>query len=225
MNEGTGSVGKREALPPTRWWWIRHAKVAANHGCVYGQTDLPCVVENEDSLPVMARLLPANAVWVVSNLQRTHQTARALIHAGAPGPVGFPGPDAYVEPDFAEQHFGAWQGVAYTKLAEHRGARDHRHWLGLADERPAGGESFVDLMKRAIPAIDRFNATFSGRDIVAVAHGGTIRAALARALGLAAEPALALRISNLSLTRLDWFDDDSSDCGHGWRVGCVNQIY
>ena len=37
----------------TRWWWVRHAPVTVNNGCVYGQTDLPgkgpCV---GDLLPV-----------------------------------------------------------------------------------------------------------------------------------------------------------------------------
>ena len=61
----------------------------------------------------------------------------------------------------------------------------------------------------------------SGRDIIAVAHGGTIRAALALALDLDPEAALAFTIENCSITRIDRIDGPGM--GHGWRVVRVNQ--
>jgi alpha-ribazole phosphatase len=53
-----------------------------------------------------------------------------------------------------------------------------------------------------------------------VAHGGTIRAALAHALALAPEAALAFTIDTLSLTRIDRIDGPGR--GHGWRIGAIN---
>jgi alpha-ribazole phosphatase len=64
-------------------------------------------------------------------------------------------------------------------------------------------------------------ATYAGRDVVAVAHGGTIRSAAALALGLDPEAVLALSIDNLSLTRLDYIDDDGN--GAAWRVVTINR--
>ena len=61
--------------------------------------------------------------------------------------------------------------------------------------------------------------TYSGRDIIAVAHGGTIRAALA--LALDPEAALAFTIENCSFTRINRIDGPSM--GHGWRVVRVNE--
>ena len=64
-------------------------------------------------------------------------------------------------------------------------------------------------------AMERLSLALGERDILAVVHAGTIRAALALALGL--EPAQALRfaVQPLSLTRVDRISAE-------WRVECVN---
>ena len=54
---------------------------------------------------------------------------------------------------------------------------------------------------------------------MAVAHGGTIRAALAVALALDPESALAFNTDNLALTRIDHL---ALEEGEAWRVVGVN---
>lgn len=206
----------------TRWWWVRHAPVTVNDGRCYGQTDHPCDCSNDTAFAGLARKLPREAVWITSPLQRTHMTASGIVRAGLPGPDPIPGPGVIVEPDLIEQHFGEWQGVTYAELAQRNGNLWPRFWLAPAHEAPPGGESFVQLLERAHRAIHRLSAEHRGRDIIAVTHGGTIRAALALALGLAPEAALAVTIDNLSLTRIEHFDDDS--VAHGWRVTTVNYL-
>ena len=208
-------------ITTTRWWWVRHAPVTVNDGRCYGQTDLPCDCSDEASFAGLARLLPKDAVWVTSNLQRTHLTAAGIVRAGLPGPDPIPGPGAIVEPELNEQSFGEWQGMKYTDIAALQAEAYHRFWLAPAHHAPPGGESFVHLMERVRRAIDRLNAEHAGRDIIAVTHGGTIRAALAEALDLAPEAALAFSCNNLSLTRIERFDGPGA--GHGWRVVTVNQ--
>jgi broad specificity phosphatase PhoE len=71
-----------------------------------------------------------------------------------------------------------------------------------------------------IPAIERLTREHAGGDIVAVTHGGTIRAALGHALELAPQAALAFATDNCSLTRLDHM---AAANGTGlWRVVTVN---
>lgn len=65
------------------------------------------------------------------------------------------------------------------------------------------------------------NRTYRGNDIVAVAHGGTIRAALVIALGLPPRGGFAFTIDNCSLTRLDHYQGKR---GAGWRVPMVNHL-
>jgi alpha-ribazole phosphatase len=205
----------------TRWWWVRHAPVTVNRGCCYGQTDFPCDVADEVGFAELAKRLPKHAAWITSPLKRTHMTAAALVAAGLDGPATIPGPGVAIEPDLIEQHFGEWQGIRYDELAARRGEAWHRFWLAPAHETPPGGESFVALMQRVHPAIAHLNERYAGRDVIAVTHGGTIRAALALALDLAPETALAFTIDNLSLTRIDHIPGPG--VGHRWRVGGVNQ--
>jgi broad specificity phosphatase PhoE len=205
----------------TRWWWVRHAPVTVNDGRCYGQTDHPCDCSNEAAFAGLARKLPREAVWITSPLRRTHMTAAGIVRAGLPGPDPIPGPGVIVEPDLIEQHFGEWQGVRYDELAARRGEQWHRFWLAPAHEIPPGGESFVALTRRVHAAIARLSDLHRGRDILAVAHGGTIRAALALALGLSPEAALSFTIDNLSLTRIDQIPGPGD--GRLWRVGVVNQ--
>jgi alpha-ribazole phosphatase len=205
----------------TRWWWVRHAPVTVNNGRCYGQTDVPCDCSNDAAFAALAKLLPRDAVWVTSPLQRTHMTASGIVRAGLPGPDPIPGPDVIVEPDLIEQHFGEWQGVPYAELAERNGNLWPRFWLAPAHHAPPGGESFIDLLARAHPAILRLSDEHAGRDVIAVTHGGTIRAALALALDLAPEATLAVSIDNLSLTRIEHFP--GANVAHPWRVAAVNQ--
>jgi broad specificity phosphatase PhoE len=201
----------------TRWWWIRHAPVP-DGGRIYGQSDLACDCSDVEIFRILARELPRDAVWATSNLVRTKQTAAAILAADAAG--RFAGVEPLVVPHFAEQHLGEWQGQERKAFYAARKVGTHTLWFAPADERPPGGESFVDLAQRVVPAIERLNSEHTGRDIVAVTHGGTIRAAIAHALGLPPQAALGFSTDNCSLTRLDHL---TANGGRGlWRVVAVN---
>ena len=110
---GTGAVGAGgggDIATTTRFWWVRHAPVA-HEGRIYGQKDMTCDCTDTAVFSGLARQLPREAVWVTSNLRRTHETARAIVRAGLPGPDPIPGPEAEAIPDLAEQSFGDWQGL------------------------------------------------------------------------------------------------------------------
>ena len=196
----------------TRWWWIRHAPVVGHGGRIYGQDDHESDCGNAALFAVLAPSLPSEALWITTPLKRTKQTAQALFGAGAPAPAA-----EREESAFLEQHFGDWQGLTVDELRGRRDGAWHRFWLAPASETPPGGESFADVVSRVGTAVRRIGASEAGRDIVVVAHGGSIRAALAHALAVEAERALGFAIDNCSLTRLDHFPSDDA-----WRVGAVN---
>ena len=200
----------------TRWWWIRHAPVP-DGGRIYGQKDLDCDCTDAEIFRILAREMPKGAVWLTSNLVRTKQTAAAILAADQDRFAGV-APQAIA--DFAEQHLGDWQGIERKVFYAERRVGTHTLWFGPAEERPPGGESFVELYDRVAPVIQRLTAEHSGRDIVAVTHGGTIRAAVALALGLSPQVALSLAIDNCSITRLDYLSP--SDASGLWRVGAIN---
>jgi alpha-ribazole phosphatase len=199
-------------MNPTRWFWIRHAPVVGHGGRIYGQDDHDCDCANRALFAAIAEQLPKDALWITTPLKRTKQTAAALRAAGAPGPA-----HEIEEPAFLEQHFGSWQGLTYDEFSTLRDGVAHRFWHAPAIERPPEGESFADVVARVGSAIRRIGAAEAGRDIVVVAHGGSIRAALAHALLVDAERALGFAVDNCSLTRLDHFAGDDA-----WRVASVN---
>ncbi|MCY4237135.1 MAG: histidine phosphatase family protein [Rhodospirillaceae bacterium] len=198
----------------TRWWWIRHAPVTTDQGCFYGQQDLPAdTTINADVYGALAAALPKNAIWVASHLQRTHQTAQAI------GAAGYPLPNIGYYEDLAEQHFGDWQGKPRAPVHKQYGSI-HGFWMTLLDERPRNGESFRDLRSRVDNVVDHLSAEHRGGDIVAVAHGGTIRAAIARALDLPGRMALNFTIGNSSLTRLALIE--GPDRSAYWNITLLN---
>ena len=138
-----------------------------------------------------------------------------------PGPKRIPGPEAVAIDGLAEQDFGKWQGLAYEDLHRLRADDFHRFWHAQAHEAAPGGESFLAVIERVSRAVHELVQMYSGRDVIVVAHGGTIRAALAQALGLEPEAALAFTIENCSITRIDRIDGPGM--GHGWRIVRVNQ--
>jgi alpha-ribazole phosphatase len=145
----------------------------------------------------------------------------AIIRAGLPGPERIPGPQALAIDDLAEQHFGEWQGLAHDELHRLRAGEFHRFWHAPPHEAAPGGESFLAVIERVSRAVHQLVETNAGHDVIAAAHGGTIRAALALALGLDPEAALAFIIENCSITRIDHINGPG--IGHGWRVVTVNR--
>jgi alpha-ribazole phosphatase len=207
------SNSSKPSVVITRWWWVRHAPVRSDGGNIYGQSDIECDCGDREVFEAVAKILPRNAVWFSSNLKRTHQTAEAIWAAGFPKPAVMPHIAA-----FAEQHLGQWQGMNRAAFLASRPPGNH--WFADINEPPPGGESFMDLYNRTRGAIERINAEQAGRDVIAVAHGGTIRAAVGLALGNLPETGLAFDIDNCSVTRLDHFATADKSI---WRFPMVNQ--
>jgi broad specificity phosphatase PhoE len=198
----------------TRWWWVRHAPVRNDGGNIYGQTDIACDTGDREVFEAVAKILPRDAVWYASNLQRTHQTAEAIWATGFPRPATL-----LREAAFAEQHLGQWQGMNRAAFLASRPIGGS-NWFAAIDERAPGGESFMDVYNRMKDAIDRINLGQAGKNVIAVGHGGTIKAAVGLALGGLPEKGLAFDIDNCSVTRLDHF----ASSGHSaWRLPMVNQ--
>jgi alpha-ribazole phosphatase len=204
----------------TNLYLVRHAPVVGQHGRCYGITDVECDTTDAKAFAGLASILPgADALWTVTPLSRTRRTADAVWAARKTQ-----APEYRLVPDLIEQSFGNWQGKTYAELGAY-GQGDsrstHRHWLTMADIKPEGGESFVEVCARVARAIDATLESAKGGKIAMVCHGGVIRAALAHALGLAPEAALAIVVDTLSVTRLDRFEGPGR--GHSWRVGYVNR--
>ncbi len=168
---------------------IRHAPVTPA-GRLHGRTDPAARL---DLVPGGCGLRPARLLS--SPARRCTGTAEALFRAAA----------VETDPRLWEQDFGRHDGSPLADLPDlgPLSAAD------LARHRWPGGESFADMAARVAPALSELAGA-----VAIVAHAGTIRAALALALGTV-PAALAFEIAPLSLTRI-------TRHAQGWSVACVN---
>ena len=202
-------------MTQTRFFLIRHAVVEPSARLVmYGDMDVAvcalAMAQEAATYRWLAGRLPAGARWFHTHLSRTRATAAAIFAAGHPeAPLT-------VEPRFAEQHLGQWQGLSHEAITAMLRDPPHPFWPHGAFERPPGGESLEDVVARIGPALEEMTQAHAGGDVVIVAHGGSIRAAIAHALKLDPHQAFQFSVKNLSLTRLENQD------GH-WRVMSVNE--
>ncbi len=200
----------------TRWWWIRHAPVSHLSHEIYGNTDPDCDTSQREIFSSLAKRLPEDALWVVSSLRRTHQTAQAI------GRAGYALPELRVEPELGEQDFGDLHGRRHTDHAATRRDSFVGFWPIAPSEQAPNGESLAGVQARVVSVVERLGPEHSGRDIVCVSHGGPILSILSHALGLDLERAVSFSVPNLSLTRLHQLHAPISG-GPRWRAICVGE--
>ena len=206
------------ALEPgiTRFWLIRHALVEQNARLrLYGSLDVPLcpdsLVAQVPMYEALAARLPRDAAWIATPLSRTQRTARAIQEAGYPETAWT------IEEDLTEQSMGEFHGLRHHELPGRLAVPAHPFWPISATEVPPGGESMEQVCARVGAALERLADRHDGRNIVAVSHGGAIRAACAHALGIDAAAALRLSVQNLSLTILERHPA-------AWRVVAINEM-
>ena len=94
--------------------------------------------------------------------------------------------DVELDPRLRETHLGTWQGMTHQEVdAEFPGAR--AAWRHSPAWAPPGGESRLDVARRARPVVDKLMRDFDDWDdnaVLFVAHGGTISALTSNLLEL-----------------------------------------
>ena len=202
-------------MSETRFWLIRHAAVEeAARLYLYGIMDVALCRDDGGAgggLPGPGRAAAA-AGALAGDSARPHGADR---RGDLPGRL--PAQPLVEEPGLIEQDLGEWQGLPHADLPARLAEPAHAFWPLAATERPPDGESMEEVVVRVGATLERLAALWPGEDVVAVSHGGAIRAAVAHALGIGGEPTLCgSRSANLSLTRLERH-------AAGWRVVCVNE--
>ena len=190
----------------THWWWIRHAKSLGDSAIIHGQDDVDADLSDKRSIGLLKLRLPKEAIWLTSGIKRSNQTAEAI------------GIKNFIEiPGLMEQDFGDWTGKRWIDLD---GDSVRKFWLNFITEKPPGSESFIEMVDRVSEAINTLSREYERKNIVAIAHSGTIKAALANALSLFGQSASSFQIDNLSLTEIEIIPDGGERI---WKVIGVNR--
>ena len=157
----------------TALYLVRHGESTWNESRrLQGQADPPLSLEGRNQVRALGRTLEGIAFdrIVSSDLQRTRQTVDLL---GTDRPV--------LEPGLREIHVGDWQGRPIADLIAENGSA-YAGWR-RGTHTPPGGEPWPDFCRRVGAALD---SLVDGGDqrILAVTHGGVIRAIMQSVVGL-----------------------------------------
>lgn len=174
------------------WHWVRHGPT--HQKTFTGWRDVDADLSDAEAVARLAQHLPRDALVVSSDLTRSVNTATAL----QAGRTRLPH-----DPALREFHFGVWDGVHFSIVAEQHPELSRAYWEKPGDHTPPGGESWNMSAARVAMAVRRIEAAHPGRDIIAVAHFGVILTQVQAVLGLSAYEVLAHKIDPLSVTTLN----------------------
>ncbi len=195
----------------TTIYLIRHGEVvAAETRRFIGHLDVPLSDRGERQCEALARQLEPSALAAVftSDLVRARRSAEIIA-----APHGL---EPSVIPHLREMAMGRWDGLTADEI-QAREPEAFADWIAHIGEFPfPDGESVPDLAARAWPAFQTLAAAYAGRAIVVVAHGGTNRALLCRALALPLGRILAFGQDYGALSILERLDG-------AWTLKRLNQ--
>ncbi|MHB8691516.1 MAG: histidine phosphatase family protein [Solirubrobacteraceae bacterium] len=183
---------------------VRHGPTSASDARAF-PLDEPLSAAGREFAASLRGALPAAGAWLSSPAARCLQTVAAL-HASAA-----------IEPRIAECDFGTWAGQTLGAL----NASDPDgvgRWMLDPAAAPHGGESLQRFYERVSAWLDSVasrdakaeaDASAAEPPIVAVTHGGVIKAAVVHALGAPLKDfwqvsAAPLSVTELALRQASW---------------------
>ncbi|TAN72942.1 MAG: alpha-ribazole phosphatase [Gallionella sp.] len=150
---------------------IRHTMPHIAPGICYGQLDIGVADSFEKEANGILHWLPPVELIITSPLQRTRRLAEHLAQAQRR--------ELRSDARLMEKHFGAWEGKAWGDIAR----TEIDAWAAdVPGYAPPGGESAQQLMRRVQTCLHDV-AQLPQQNIALIAHGGSIRAILAKIAG------------------------------------------
>ena len=143
-----------------------------------GQIDIPLNdVGREQARHAAQTLLAMKPTHVIaSDLERAFETGQIL--------ADLAGASLSTDERLRETFAGEWQGMTRDEIVAKYPA-DYAAWGGDSEIRPGGGETRWEVSQRVVAAIeDALLNIPAGGTLVVASHGGALRSALGRLLGL-----------------------------------------
>jgi broad specificity phosphatase PhoE len=166
---------------------VRHAPTAATSRAAFPADE---ALDDDATSRVISLVgtLPARHDSICSPALRARQTAAAA------------GLQPRTEPRLAECDFGAWAGRSLTDIHREDPAAAGR-WMTDPDARPHGGETLTELSDRVVAWLEEAAAA-EGGCLVAITHGGVIKASVIHVLGAPAMAFWQIDVEPLTVTEL-----------------------
>jgi len=165
-------------VPPTRLSLVRHgATQLSAEDRFAGEIGVDLSPEGREQAARLGERLRDDEIGAIysSPLSRTVETARIV--------AGKCGLDIQLSDGLREIHHGHWEGLTRQEV-ETRFAQEYSDWQqDPFTFAPAGGESGVSVLARALPAIREIVVRHAGQNVLVVSHKATIRLLLSSLLG------------------------------------------
>jgi alpha-ribazole phosphatase len=196
------AAAAKGSLIPTRLYLVRHGQVADGHTDRYhGHNDIGLSAQGVRQFEALAAQLepvPLAGIYA-SDLTRAQIGAEIISRGRKVTPQ--------IIPEFREIHFGVWEGLNFTEIAERYPAELEARFRDLTSFRIPGGESLTDVRARALPRLTDLISQHRQKAFLIVAHAGINRVILSDALGLSLEFLFRLDQNYGCLNVIDYFPD------------------
>jgi len=198
---------------------VRHAETeASTRGRCYGSLDVGLSALGRRQQTILASVLAGETVAAVvtSPRVRAFETASAIAE-----PHGL---DTRVEPALRELDFGELEGRTYDEIAAAFPELYARWMTQPTSVQFPGGECYAELEARSLSAVRSIHAAFDGHTVVAVTHGGVIRAVLGDVLGIPHDRIFRIAIDPASRSVVEWVEGEPVVRVVNERVGAHVQV-
>ncbi|MBR0150195.1 MAG: histidine phosphatase family protein [Synergistaceae bacterium] len=177
---------------------VRHGQTQWNNDYKFqGMTDTSLDdegIKQAEKLAIRLSTWPPEVIYT-SPLKRAYTTAEAISRQFDIQPT--------VMPELEEVNFGSWEGASIHNIERDTPEIFSRWRADPFFNPPEGGESWPEISSRLTRAVNTMLASNHER-IVAVTHGGVIRALFAVILGVDPHKAWNVEVSNCAITGIEF---------------------
>ncbi len=189
---------------------VRHGQTAWNkEGRFQGQSDVALSEEGIQQAEALAAHFPVDSVDAVysSDLVRARRTAEIIAERF--------GLRVETKQSLRELHFGDWEGLTYDEIVGHwpdalANFLQHPDILEVPN-----GETFPQVRKRAMDAIDDILKEQEGKTVVLTAHGGILRTILTAVLHMPLQYLWSIRQFNTAVSIVSYEEGN-------WTIELMN---
>jgi 2,3-bisphosphoglycerate-dependent phosphoglycerate mutase len=130
-------------------------------------------------------------VLFTSELKRAKETAKLMLAS-----MGVQNIETHSNTALNERHYGDLQGLNKDETRAKYGADQVHEWRRSYHTRPPGGENLADTVGRVLPYFEAniLPLLKSGKNVLVVAHGNSLRALLKQLEGLSEDEIIAVEI-------------------------------
>jgi broad specificity phosphatase PhoE len=181
-------------------WLVRHAEARAPDDVRLPGPDLPLTERGRGQARRLTDRLAAHRLEAVycSDARRARETAEAI--AAASGAACVP------LPELREIGFGAWAGRTYAEIVAQDPTAE-AYFRDFTTGAPPGGERVAEVADRVLGALRLIRDRHPSGAVV-VGHAGSLRLALASALGMPLGTYWRLRLDHAGLSTCGWPDGE-----------------